>query len=71
MTTDKVPNLTPKQFRQKLRALTMTQRSFAAFVQVDIVTVNRWATGRYPVPHWVRLLLDAYIEASSRVSEKK
>ncbi len=46
----------------KLRQLSMTQRGFARWLQMDVVTVNRWATGRVSIPHWADLLLDLMIE---------
>jgi DNA-binding transcriptional regulator YiaG len=53
-----IPPLTKGQFRAKLRALGISQRSFAQCLQMDVGTVNRWATGKIEIPHWVRVLLD-------------
>ena len=56
------PPLSKAQFRRKLRTAGFSQRGFAKLTQMDVKTVNRWATGVYRVPHWARLLLDLIIE---------
>jgi DNA-binding transcriptional regulator YiaG len=68
MAREKISNLTNREFRRKLRAIGMSQRAFAFYVQMDVITVNRWATGVNPVPHWARLLLDLMIEQKRRPS---
>jgi DNA-binding transcriptional regulator YiaG len=46
-----------------LRQLGLSQRRFAFMVQKDVRTVNRWATGKQPPPHWVRSLVDCMIKS--------
>lgn len=52
--------MTGDQFRARLRALSLTQRRFAALTGVTTNTVSRWRTGALPVPLWVVRLLDAW-----------
>jgi len=56
------PPLTHRQLRYRLRLLNLSQRRFAVVLQMDLSTVNRWATGKQSPPHWVRLLLDSWIK---------
>ena len=49
---------TPVQLRRALRRLRLSQRQLARRLEVDVGTVNRWATGRSPIPESVRLLLE-------------
>jgi DNA-binding transcriptional regulator YiaG len=54
----KTPPLEADELLERLKRLKMNQRQFARFVQVDPLTVNRWATSRTPIPHTIRLILD-------------
>ena len=69
------PPLTKIQFRRRLRALELSQRRFSFMLKMDVSTVNRWATGKQPPPHWVRLLLDLMVERvnwrQNRPSERR
>lgn len=61
-----IPSLSHDQFRRRLRQLGLTQSGFARMVQMDVMTISRWARGVYPVPHWVRLLLDLLAEKKQK-----
>ena len=63
---ERTSSLTSAQFRRKLHQAGLNQRRFAIWVQMDVGTINRWATDRAPAPHWVRLLLDLLIEQQGR-----
>lgn len=52
--------MTPLQFRAALKRLKMSLRAFSKLVRVNQRTVTRWASGEYPIPQWVRLLLEAW-----------
>jgi len=51
---------TPTQLRRALRRLGLSQRQLAHRLGVDVGTVNRWATGKTPIPESVRLLLECW-----------
>ena len=51
---------TPTQLRRALRRIGLSQRQLAHRLAVDVGTVNRWATGRAPIPESVRLLLECW-----------
>jgi transcriptional regulator with XRE-family HTH domain len=51
--------MTPDEFRNALRSLKITQRFFAERSGISPSTVNRWATGKLPIPKWVSWLLAA------------
>jgi DNA-binding transcriptional regulator YiaG len=51
-----------QQFRDALADLNVSQHQFAREIEMDITTVNRWATGKAEIPGiavaYVRLKLD-------------
>lgn len=55
--------MTPADFRATLATLRFTQRAVARDLNVDPTTVNRWATGRLPVPPRPR----AWLAAQARI----
>ncbi|HEX9282352.1 MAG TPA: helix-turn-helix domain-containing protein [Gemmatimonadales bacterium] len=53
--------MTAAQLRRTLTRLGLSQRQLALRLRVDVGTVNRWATGKTPIPETVRLLLDCWV----------
>lgn len=51
--------MTPRQFRQHLDRLGLTQAAFAQLVEVDVRTVKRWASPNdsIEVPRAIAILL--------------
>jgi DNA-binding transcriptional regulator YiaG len=54
-----------QQFREALKELNISQHQFARDIEMDITTVNRWATGKAEIPGiaaaYVRLKLKARV----------
>lgn len=54
--------MTDLEFREALAELAISQHEFARQIDMNITTVNRWATGRAPMPGiaaaYVRLRLE-------------
>ncbi len=49
--------------RERLRVVGLTQYQLARVLGTDVVTVNRWCTGKKPFPQYARaylVLLEAY-----------
>lgn len=53
-----------------LRRLGLSQRRLALRIGVDVGTVNRWATGRSPIPGSVLLLLECWSREQRRLKAK-
>jgi DNA-binding transcriptional regulator YiaG len=51
------PKMTTKQFRACLEKAGLSQRKFALWAGIDVGTVNRWATGSFPVPQIAAILV--------------
>jgi DNA-binding transcriptional regulator YiaG len=49
--------LTSEEFKAALTRLNVSQARFAAAVDTDHTTVNKWANGRMP-PRWAQVLVD-------------
>jgi putative transcriptional regulator len=66
-------NNTPASFVKDARAsLSMTQRVFAKFLGVSVVTVNRWEKGYHEPSKLAMDKLDSILEAvKQEVSEKE
>lgn len=56
--------MTPETFRSTLKALGLSQRSFASRLGVNVHTVNRWALGQLPVPRYAEYVLELLAERS-------
>lgn len=54
--------MTAPEFRAALKSMHISQRSLAERLGVDPNTVNRWATGKAPVPQYARYVLDLLAE---------
>jgi transcriptional regulator with XRE-family HTH domain len=57
--------MTANEFRDALKALGMTQRSFAERLGLAATTVNRWALGTLPVPQYAVAFLQVAAELQS------
>lgn len=51
-----------EDFRTALEELGISQRWFAQHVGVDPQTVNRWATDKLVVPHYVEIIIGSLRE---------
>ncbi len=56
--TPKAPQMTPQAFKDRLAQLDLTQGKIAAVWGFSPDLVSRWATGKAPVPGWMRHALD-------------
>lgn len=54
-------SMTPKQFRDALKRLDMTQQAAARFLDVDERTVRRWVADDVAIPETVAKLLRVMI----------
>jgi len=54
--------MTPTEFRAALKSLSLSQRSLAERLGVEPATVNRWATGKVPVPQYAVYVLELLAE---------
>ena len=52
--------MTPKQLRDALDRLDISQRELGRRLRVDPRTVTRWVAGDAPVPESVKLLLECW-----------
>jgi len=59
--------MTPAEFRTTLKSLGMTQRALALRLGLSITTVNRWATGKAPVPQYAVAYLGLLEEFTSAI----
>ena len=50
--------MSAERFREVLAELGVTQRAFAERAAVSFSVVNRWATGKIPVPWYVDLVVE-------------
>jgi transcriptional regulator with XRE-family HTH domain len=50
--------MTAEEFREALHRQGISQRWLAGRLGADIGNVNRWATGKRPVPDYVPLVLE-------------
>lgn len=64
--------MTATQFRSTLKALGLTQRSFASpeRLGVDVHTVNRWATGALPVPRYAAYALELLLDRKAAIERQ-
>jgi predicted transcriptional regulator len=51
-----------QEFKDALNKLGVNQRAFAKHVNVSFSIVNRWATGKVPVPISIELLINSWRE---------
>ena len=49
-----------QELRDALRRVGLSQAAFSRLLNVNVVTVNRWAAGPQDVPPWVPVMLRAY-----------
>ena len=54
--------MTPAELRTALKSLNLSQRSLAERLGVEPATVNRWATGKVPVPQYAAYVLELLAE---------
>ena len=52
--------MTETEFRNSLELCGLSQRQFALLLGLEQSTVNRWATGKNPVPTWAIAYLELY-----------
>ncbi len=57
--------MTAPDFRAALKSLHLSQRSLAERLGVEASTVNRWAQGTRPVPHYAVYVLELLAERDS------
>jgi len=57
--------MTAGEFRAALESLQIRQNWLADRLGIEISTVNRWATGRLPVPQYVAFCLSLLAERES------
>jgi transcriptional regulator with XRE-family HTH domain len=50
--------MTAEQFKQKRKALNLTQQRLAELLQVNRVTIAKWETGALPIDERTRLALE-------------
>lgn len=50
--------MTAEEFRATLKSLGLRQRVLAERLGVEASTVNRWATGKAPVPQYAAYVLE-------------
>jgi transcriptional regulator with XRE-family HTH domain len=55
--------MTAEQLREALKACGMTQRDFAAMLDLDATTVNRWMCGKAPVPTYASIIVQMMRDA--------
>jgi len=58
-----------KQFTTALTRLGQTNQSFADLITTESRTVRRWASGEYPVPTPVAMLLNLMADTKSTVED--
>ena len=66
--------MTAVQFRKALKTLRLSQREVARRLYSEVSTVNRWATGRHPIPGPVQAAVEAWVreaEAKQALTEVK
>ena len=63
----KQARMTPDAFRTQLKELGLTQAKVAKAWNCSPATLSRWATGKTPIPPWVRYALAGV--ASVRMKE--
>ena len=54
--------MTARKFRMRLKEAGVNQRRFALWLGFDVVTVNRWARSRRPIPRHVEVLADLLVD---------
>jgi len=54
--------MTAPELRAALKSLNLSQRSLAERLGVEPATVNRWATGKVPVPQYAVYVLGLLAE---------
>jgi len=54
--------MTAPELRAALKSLSLSQRSLAERLGVEPATVNRWATGKVPVPQYAVYVLGLLAE---------
>ena len=54
-----IRNMTSEQFRDAISRLSLTQGQAAKLFDVNLRTVNRWATGAWPIPKVVAIAVSA------------
>lgn len=57
--------MTKEEFKRALKKLGISQRKFAKEIDMDVGTVNRWATGKAHIPG----ITDAYIRLRLKIKE--
>lgn len=58
--------MTPDEFRAALKRLGLRQRWLAERLGVETSTVNRWATGKAPVPQYAVFCLSLLDQIADR-----
>jgi hypothetical protein len=54
--------MTARMFRMRLKEAGVPQRRFALWLGFDVVSVNRWARGRRPIPRHVEVLANLLVD---------
>jgi hypothetical protein len=68
------PELTGRQFRNRLKQAGVSQRRFALWLGFDAGTVYRWSGGRRTVPQYVAVIasvLAKYPEIAALAAEQR
>ncbi|MET3995020.1 ribosome-binding protein aMBF1 (putative translation factor) [Bradyrhizobium sp. S3.9.2] len=63
--------MTQKQFNAALEKLGFTQVGLAAKLELGERSVRRWASGQWPVPTPVAMLLNLMLKTSSTIDDLK
>ena len=50
--------MSPQEFAEKRRSLSLTQKDLSRITGKAIITIASWEAGRRPVPQWAVVLLD-------------
>ena len=58
--------MTAAEFRAALKALGLSQRSFAERLGVTATATNNWAMGHRPVPRWASYALELLAQLQER-----
>lgn len=63
--------MTEKQFNAALDRLGFTQVGFAAKLEIGERSVRRWASGQWPVPTPIAMLLNLMLKTKSTAEDLK
>ena len=62
--------MSPQEFAEKRRSLSLTQKDLSRITGKAITTVASWEAGRRPVPQWALIVLEYLAKMKSPKSYK-